>query len=355
MKTILLHYPDLDNNRIFQPNYFGFNDPLIYLKERLYSLGYDIKTSDNNSLIDCEWVIFFNNSPSTLINLKEIKYWKKNIRSWFLFHKKENEIRDLYKECIENNFKNIAIILWDNDVVCPGNFSKTLHEKFPVIFTWNDDYIDNKKFFKIYHPISQKIPKIQENFTFKDKKLLVNISRNKYASNSKDLYSERRKAISYFEKNFPDDFDLFGMGWNKPTVRWQKIFPYLTPKFSSYRGKIETKSILSHYKFSLCYENLKEEKGYISEKIFDCMRLGTVPIYWGASNVTDYIPKDSFIDRREFKSNNELGRFIKNIDEKKHNKYLKAIDDFLKSDKFKLFLPENFANTIIKTLNLKNI
>lgn len=46
---------------------------------------------------------------------------------------------------------------------------------------------------------------------------------------------------------------------------------------------------------------MRGEKGYITEKIFDCFFPGVIPIYWGAENVTDYIPQDTFIDRRNLK------------------------------------------------------
>jgi len=353
MKTILFHYPDLDQNRLFDSNDFGFNDPFIYLKERLFSLGYDLKTSDDHPLDNCAWVIFFDNPPSKLIPLKQgIKSRLKSIiKPWI---KKKNKIRDLYSECVEGDFHNISIVLMENNAICPGNFSKMLHDKFSIIFTWNDNYVDNKKFFKFYWPQVRELPKINI-IDFKDKKLLVNISRNRYLSVPNDLYAERRKAIAYFEKNFPNDFDLFGIGWNKPVGRWQKIFPWLTPIFSSYRGPIKNKAeVMCRYKFSLCYENLSGQTGYITEKIFDSMRCNTVPIYWGASNVENFIDPAAFIDRRKFKSDTDLADFITNVSESEYNQYIRAIDAFLKSEKYHLFSSENFANTIINKLNIKN-
>jgi hypothetical protein len=57
---------------------------------------------------------------------------------------------------------------------------------------------------------------------------------------------------------------------------------------------------LEKYKFSICYENARDTPGYITEKIFDCFFAGCVPIYWGANNITDHIPKECFIDKRDF-------------------------------------------------------
>ena len=38
---------------------------------------------------------------------------------------------------------------------------------------------------------------------------------NKKSSYVNELYSERVKAISYFEKKIPNNFDLYGSNWNK--------------------------------------------------------------------------------------------------------------------------------------------
>lgn len=63
--------------------------------------------------------------------------------------------------------------------------------------------------------------------------------------------------IEYLEQN-DHEFDLYGYGWEKEG-------------FKSYKGSVKDKlEILSHYKYCVCYENMRGEKGYITEKIFDC-------------------------------------------------------------------------------------
>ena len=49
---------------------------------------------------------------------------------------------------------------------------------------------------------------------------------------------------------------------------------------------------MQHYRFYICYENTEGVEDYITEKIFDCFAAGFVPIYWGASNIEKYIPKN---------------------------------------------------------------
>ena len=338
MKDILINFssPVLGNNFIFNtndPN--NLNDSWKFLKKKLFNLGYNIKTADQNGLSNCAWVMFIDGDS--------------------LGEKTETK-RELYQECLDYGLKDkAALFLWEGKSVKPYNYTKQLHDKFSTIFTWNDDLVDNKKFFKFHLPCPAGKKPINR-INFNEKKFMVNISANKLSRFPNELYSIRRKSIKFFESRLGGQFDLFGPRWNKPINRKEKFFPFLMPKFKNYRGiskdKIDT---LSHYKFSLCYETAYGLNGYVTEKIFDCFNAGTVPIYWGAENITDYVDKNAFIDRREFKSDKELFNFLKNISENEYNKYLSAIEKYLASDNYKLFLSENFTDTIIKTLNLKTI
>lgn len=337
MKKILFYFSDYSGGNIFDSGIRDrSSDPFIYLKNKLLSLGYNLEVYSRGDDLpqNTEWVLFVN-SP----------FKKKRI-----FQKSNDEV---YERCLKKNIKT-ALFLWEGPSVRRDNYIKRVHEKFPVIFTWNDSLVDNKKFFKFYLPVAN-----YKNFPalpiidFKNKKLLLNISRNRASSHPRELYSEREKTIAYFSDNLRDNFDLYGMGWNKPRNYFEKIFPFLIKRYSSYRGEVKNKiDVMPYYKFSLCYENLSGEKGYVTEKIFDCMNFGTVPVYWGAENITDYVDQKAFIERRMFKSNRELANFLINIKENKYNEYINAINKYLNSDKFKLFLPENLSNTIMKTLNL---
>lgn len=64
-------------------------------------------------------------------------------------------------------------------------------------------------------------------------------------------------------------------------------------------SKVET---LGEYLFCYCLENQGGTKGYITEKIFDCFFSGSVPVYLGPTNITDYIPSSCFVDFSNFRS-----------------------------------------------------
>ena len=336
MKDIFINFssPVLGNNSIFNTNDVnGLNDSWKFLKKKLSNLGYNLKTADQNDLSNCAWVLFIDGDS--------------------LGEKKEMR-RELYQECFDYGLKDkTALFLWEGKTVKPYNYTKQLHDKFSTIFTWNDDLVDNKKFFKFHLPCpAEKKPASRINFN--EKKFMVNISANKLSRFPNELYNARRKSIKFFENKLGDQFDLFGPRWNRPINRKERYFPFLMPKFKNYKGISQNKAeTFSHYKFALCYENAYGLNGYVTEKIFDCFNAGIVPIYWGAENITKYVDKNAFIDKREFKSDKELFDFLDNIGENEYNKYLLAIEKYLIGNNYKLFLSENFADTIIKTLNLK--
>jgi len=197
----------------------------------------------------------------------------------------------------------------------------------------------------------------------KKEKLCTLIAGNKYKSGLGELYSERINAIRWFEKNHLEDFDLYGLGWGKYNFKgvfsrlnkYEYLKSFFKVYYPSYKGAIfSKKNILEKYRFSICYENCMNAEGYITEKIFDCFFSSCVPIYLGAPNVEEHIPSNTFIDKRNFKTYEELYEFLKSINESKYKQYLLNIRNFLISDKIKEFSLEYFTSTIINEI-LKDI
>ena len=82
-------------------------------------------------------------------------------------------------------------------------------------------------------------------------------------------------------------------------------------------GRVADKiEFLSHYKFSICFENSKTQ-GYISEKLVDAFNAGTIPIYYGDDTVLELLNNRSYIhvkDEADFKEKIELIKKIDNND-----------------------------------------
>jgi hypothetical protein len=107
---------------------------------------------------------------------------------------------------------------------------------------------------------------------------------------------------------------------------------------------------LSKTKFCICFENARDIPGYLTEKIFDCLFAGCIPIYWGEANVAHAIPSDCFIDFRKFADYSELNQFISTMTAQTFASYQEAAIQFLKGSGFTSYTSESFANCIVAGL-----
>jgi hypothetical protein len=255
------------------------------------------------------------------------------------------------------------LLMLETPQVSPDNGISTHWDRYRKILTWNDELVDGKKFIKINFPnIIQVHP--EDGFKLRDRFCCLISSNKALAQNDeRDLYPKRVEVIRWFERNAHQDFDLYGLGWDVPAIkgglkgrienRFWRAFCRIKPMqpFPSYRGRVSRKSdVLSRTRFAICYENVRDLPGYITEKIFDCFFSGCIPVYWGASNITDYIPADCFIDRRKFRDTADVYMALKNISEFEFRGYQQRIAAFLQSDAAYPFSSEFFAETIVSTI-----
>jgi hypothetical protein len=118
-----------------------------------------------------------------------------------------------------------------------------------------------------------------------------------------------------------------------------------------WKGSINSKkNILQIARFSIVYENVQGLTGYITEKIFDAFNCGNVPVYWGASNVSQCIPSSCFIDRRDFSSHANLYKYLKYMPESQFIDYQKAIAGFLISEMSVRFSNKHFSSIICQNI-----
>ncbi|MEW6145985.1 MAG: glycosyltransferase family 10 [Thermodesulfobacteriota bacterium] len=98
-----------------------------------------------------------------------------------------------------------------------------------------------------------------------------------------------------------------------------------------HRFKLDT---ISGYKFTIAFENAIAPD-YVTEKFYDPLIMGSVPVYLGAPNISDYAPGENcFINTADWADPESLARYILEVssDEALYNSYFEW--------KKKPFLPE---------------
>lgn len=69
---------------------------------------------------------------------------------------------------------------------------------------------------------------------------------------------------------------------------------------------------IARYRFSLAFEN-SVAPDYVTEKLFEPLLLGTVPVYLGAPNVAEFAPDHSYVDASAFPSAKALAEYLNHL------------------------------------------
>lgn len=322
-------------NSLFDPraytqhgNDLGY--PLRVLKETLASMGHSLDTVDMKPFGSFDGFIFLD------IPKDEVCF-----------------------ERFVDSGKPLYLIIFECQALLPGDWDFQRHGHFEKVFTWNPD-LAGDRYVRFYWPNNLSIPFEPRPFGARTRLLSIFTSR-RWCTHPLELYSERLNAIEWFERNHPDQLDLFGPNWS-PSLRknMKEHFlnsvrrfakkptrPWRWSKYSTHKGYARSKlATLRDYRFSICYENARDIPGYITEKIFDCFLAGVVPIYLGWNDVDRYIPRECFIDKRHFAAYEDLYEYIASMSESEYEGFIEAMGSFLASPGGRLFDAGSFALTV---------
>jgi hypothetical protein len=228
------------------------------------------------------------------------------------------------------------------------------------VFTWNTNLLHLPNTTHVFIPNQIEV---KDTPSFANRPIfscIINANKAFPTPVNDDLYQERIRVIRWYEKNAPQCFSLYGLGWSKPEPAFTfskkisrrikrlatQVFGYRP--FPSYAGEVADKgSVYQMTKFSYCYENVANLPDYISEKIFDYFFNGCVPVYWGSSTIEKHIPSNCYIDRRNFKNTEETHQFLLSIDEAYYRQYQDNIKNFLASSKAMEFDTTSYVSIIV--------
>ncbi len=325
----------------------------------------------NNKIFYRNNIFNIDNGHNVFFGLKN-KLSKKNILIDTLDRKKDIPV-SLYIYCdvpypweiklwidlIMHSKKNILLV-FESPIVNPFNHLSILKYFFKKIFTWDGTKVDNIKYFKFFIP--QISPKTNLSIlSYEKKKNITAILSNKtslilfklISPYKTSLYNKRVSLFKYLDDS--REFWLYGNGWNR-AARFsfvERILGFY--KFKSYVGEVKQPdkyNVIRKYRYYIAFENTVAP-GYITEKIFDALKSHVVPIYYGAKNISEFIPLKSFVDASKFKNNESLIKFIKNVNKIEYNNMVKVGSNFLKSEiKKGKWFEQGFYDLLLKEVQL---
>jgi hypothetical protein len=120
---------------------------------------------------------------------------------------------------------------------------------------------------------------------------------------------EGHKLRHEIAKKFGSKLDLYGRGTDNP---------------------IEYKEeALVDYKYSIVVENTNQIN-YITEKIVDCLAVGTIPVYWGCPNISDFFDMDGIIT---FNTIEEFEKILPTLTTELYNSKIESVKKNLEKAK----------------------
>jgi hypothetical protein len=168
--------------------------------------------------------------------------------------------------------------------------SRELH---PHFYTTFDSYKDHYDFVLTHDP------ELLSNYPTKTKKYLIGgcwTAESNWKLHNKTklismIYSGRQQLTGHklrhtIANRFTNSrIDYFGHGTSRPLVNKEDG--------------------LQDYHFSIIIENSKQ-LNYFTEKIIDCLTVGTIPIYWGCPNISEFFNTNGFIHFNSIKELDDI-------------------------------------------------
>ena len=317
----------------FGDRYFQIPDPAI---QDNYVLKFK-RWAEANLGVEVHTVDYFLAQPERVQKVIYFDYgWRYWLRDPFLRHIPREKRVLVIVEPTATNISLFAVPWFRN--------------MFGTVLTWDERLLARHREYRpINVPVGAEPSNYRENRfpeqDFAARRLLVAINGKHSNRFSNNTYKFRERAFRACAELLPDDFDLYGRGWDASTPCYRGMVP------ASYAwdwdGKVAT---LARYRFALCFENGFNQPGYVSEKAIDCFCARTIPVYYGASGVERYIPRECFIDLRDIGGFPRLAEVLRSMTAATYARYIEAIEAFMHSERIGFFSTEHFNRTIANAL-----
>ena len=287
--------------------------------------------------------------------------------------------------------KQCVLIRIEPYAVFPAQYSKKITDKYGLIISVGYKEIDEGKYYYVGYPYSYlpnpnaqltkgtsasqiiESEEFEALFTLNNwlsRKIIVSlIASNKVSSTTNSNYGLRRNLAYSFARSA---LKIYGDLWDANFVKKLdhrfrvaihairngtlpnpfSVYGSFFRRYKNFIGQIENKqNFVKNSKFSLIVENSTES---VSEKLFDALINGSIPIYYGPQLIDMGIPGDK-ISLDGTKSTKYLEEKIYNISNNEVANYLKEIKKFLRSQSFlEYWTEENVYKKIIEKIQKFN-
>ena len=267
----------------------------------------------------------------------------------------------------------------ESPLLGPQNFIEYNRKHFDVVVSFETNFADSENYFSYHLPNTLTI--ISDSLLYSERKCAVMLNSNRVegylamrqlgaeglpgigrffngwklpvsklvSTTQNELYTWRRMLGKTADKLGGDILEIYGYGWAGQQISW---FPgYHNPIYHcANKRKIitsEKQQLFSNYRFGIATENYFGELGYISEKIFDALMAGTVPVYLGEKNITKYVPSECFVNASQFGSHQDLLCYLRDCPEYEWMQMRDAGQNYLNSKDMQPFTDEYYANQMV--------
>lgn len=265
-----------------------------------------------------------------------------------------------------------VLVMNEPPVVLPLQYRADVWRHFDKVLTLCDALVESHpKFEKFLHPYYgfgcppaptpdwKKLPEVYPNgvelpnggYTERHlrKNAICMILGNKQSPVEGELYSARREIAEWFDELSEIVFDAYGSPPFEDMPSYLGVIPHEVKK-----------QALAHYRYAVCFENMYHPvwtRGYLTERLLECLETRTVPIYWGCSNIEEYVPTDLFLDMRTMGGENAtrnqrysaLNARLMSMTEEEYQGYVARIDAWVGKGKMSAYSYAYLYETLITT------
>lgn len=196
----------------------------------------------------------------------------------------------LVKMWVHRNIPNMFLLICENLYLQPNGTYLGIGEFADEIFSYEANPKFPDKTTRLRYPVDLKdaIQKRKKALSGERPYLCGMIQGFKGSPQPGDLYAKRAHIAATFSNVLGDRFLLYGNQWNLICPSLGTLPPGPDSKYEAYR-KCE---------FAVVMENNNSIPGYVTEKIFNALAAGCIPIYEGYP--AGDIPGDCYIDGSKF-------------------------------------------------------